>query len=135
MGMHPADAMQQAQSDVVSHQQKHTSIPKRFMIPMREIWGMQYRLEQRKPRQLENIVGHGRFRAAYDFLLLREQVGEQLGEAGDFWTQFQEENPHLVQQHKRNEYKRPARNGGKRNGPRRNGDDDRRPPRKSKPRL
>ena len=138
MGMHPADAMQQAQSDVVSHQQKHTSIPKRFMIPMREIWGMQYRLEQRKPRQLENIVSHGRFRAAYDFLLLREQVGEQLGEAGDFWTQYQAENQHLVQQHKRPDYKRSPRNGGNQrngNGPRRNSDDDRRPPRKSKPRL
>lgn len=139
MGMHAADAMQQAQSDVISHQQKHTSIPKRFMIPMREIWNLQYRLEQRKPKQLENVLSHGRFRAAYDFLLLREQVGEELDGAGEFWTQYQNENPHLVQQHKRTEYKKrgPRRDGpnrGPRNDGNRSGDEGRRPPRKRKPR-
>jgi poly(A) polymerase len=37
-------------------------------------------------------VAHSRFRAAYDFVLLREQAGEELSGLGDWWTAYQEAN-------------------------------------------
>lgn len=86
--MPPQPAHQQAATEVVSQQLGHTALPKRFLIPMREMWDMQHRLEQR--RQPQRLLGHPRFRAAYDFLLLREATGEKLDGAGTWWTRFQE---------------------------------------------
>ena len=39
------------------------------------------------------LIEHRRFRAAYDFLLLREQAGEDTGELGSWWTEIQELPP------------------------------------------
>ena len=65
-------------------------IPKRFGIPMREIWTMQARLASRKGKRPLKLLPHPRFRASYDFLLLREQSGEtQLKELCDWWTDIQ----------------------------------------------
>ena len=66
-------------------------IPKRFGIPMREIWTMQARLASRKGKRPLKLLPHPRFRASYDFLLLREQSGEtQLKELCQWWTDIQE---------------------------------------------
>jgi len=97
-GVPDVPAMHQAATEVISNQQTHTSIPKRFTIPMKEIWDLQRRLERRQPRQIDSIIGHSRFRAAYDFVLLREQNGEKLDKAGDWWTKYQEENPDALYQ-------------------------------------
>ncbi|MGD8175598.1 polynucleotide adenylyltransferase PcnB [Marinimicrobium sp. ARAG 43.8] len=86
--MPPQAAFQQAATEVIGHQLGHTAIPKRFLIPMREMWDMQHRLVQR--RQPQRLVEHPRFRAAYDFLLLREAGGEKLDGAGSWWTRFQD---------------------------------------------
>ena len=60
---------------------------------MREIWTMQARLASRKGKRPLKLLPHPRFRAAYDFLLLREQSGEtQLKELCDWWTQIQKVN-------------------------------------------
>lgn len=83
------DAMQQAAQDIVSQQLAHTSIPKRFLIPMREIWSLQLRLPRRDKRRAYLSLQHPRFRAAYDFVLLREEAGEDLGGLGMWWTRFQ----------------------------------------------
>ena len=56
---------------------------------MREIWEFQLRLERKQGRRAAELVDHRRFRAAYDFLLLREQAGEKSGDLGDWWTHFQ----------------------------------------------
>ncbi len=69
---------------------QHVSIPKRFSQPMREIWEFQLRLERRHGRKAAELVEHRRFRAAYDFLLLREQAGEDTGGLGAWWTEFQQ---------------------------------------------
>ncbi len=97
-GIPAVPALHQAASEVISNQQNHTTIPKRFMIPMREIWDLQRRLEKRLPRQIESTIGHGRFRAAYDFILLREQNGENLDKAGAWWTDYQEQHPEALRQ-------------------------------------
>lgn len=86
----PQDAMQKAAQGVVGQQLAATSIPKRFLIPMREIWSLQLRLPKREGRRAFLLLEHPRFRAAYDFLLLREDAGENLDNLGLWWTRFQE---------------------------------------------
>ena len=85
--MPPMVAMHHAAQSVISGQVNRISIPKRFSIPMREIWEFQLRLPRRKRAQM--LLSHKRFRAAYDFVLLREQAGEDLDGLGAWWTEFQ----------------------------------------------
>ncbi|GEK48102.1 polynucleotide adenylyltransferase PcnB [Halomonas pacifica] len=93
-GMPPVPALQAAAQQAVSRQLQHISIPKRFSIPMREIWDLQQRLPQRRGRRAIQTREHPRFRAAYDFLLLREEAGEIKPGLGDWWTAFQEGDEH-----------------------------------------
>lgn len=85
----PLLAMQDAATDVILEQLRFTAIPKRFTAVMREIWELQWRMQPQSRKQVESVIAHPRFRAAYDFLLLREESGEQLGDAGDWWTRYQ----------------------------------------------
>jgi poly(A) polymerase len=64
---------------------------------MREIWEFQLRLQRGDSRKARELLQNRRFRAAYDFLLLREEAGEDTGGVGEFWTEFQErpENQNL----------------------------------------
>jgi poly(A) polymerase len=89
-GMQPADALSRASQEVVSHQVAHISIPRRYSTPMREIWAMQPRLERRAGKRAFLLLEHPRFRAAYDFMLLRVEDGEADAELATWWTRFQE---------------------------------------------
>ena len=60
-------------------------IPKRIQSSIKEIWEIQVML-LRIPEKANITLKHKRFRAAFDFLLLREKSGENLGGAGDWWT-------------------------------------------------
>jgi len=81
--------LQQEADHILHHQQQRTAAPRRFTAQAREIWVVQQRLiMQRQPYKL---FEHPRFRAAYDFLLLRAESGEgELQELADWWTEFQE---------------------------------------------
>lgn len=83
-------AMQIAGNRMVSAQAKNTSIPKRFSFPMRDIWNLQPKFNSVKGGRPYKLLEHPRFRAAYDFLLLRAECGEELMELADWWTRFQE---------------------------------------------
>ena len=87
------EAAQIAGNQVTVEQQRFTSLPKRFSLPMREIWMLQPRLERRRGKAPYRMLEHPRFRAAYDFLLLRGEVGEAPRELVDWWTNFQLLNP------------------------------------------
>ncbi len=89
-GESPSVAMQQAASEVLSRQLQRVSLPKRFSLPMREIWSLQHRFHARVGKRPHRLLTHPRFRAAYDFLLLRAQSGEVEQELADWWTRFQE---------------------------------------------
>lgn len=93
------DAMQIAAADTLSRQSRSISIPKRFSIPMRDIWLLQLRLQQTHPRRALRLLSHPKFRAGYDFLLLRGKVenNKELIELGKFWTDYQKQNPNEVQ--------------------------------------
>lgn len=87
-GMDPHDARYSAYTAVVRAQQEITSVPRRFTQPVREIWDLQPRFEQRSGKRPMRLVSHPRFRAAYDFLLLRGESGEALDELCTWWTEF-----------------------------------------------
>ena len=89
-GDSPLYALQQAGSDVIQQQVKRTAIPRRFTTMMKEIWELQARLNKRNGQNAARLFTHPRFRAAYDFLLLREQAGEQTQGLGEWWTLYQE---------------------------------------------
>jgi len=86
----PMAAMHSAAQQTIAEATHHISIPRRFSQPMREIWEFQLRLRRLQGRKTAELVDHRRFRAAYDFLLLREQAGEDTGDLGAWWTEFQE---------------------------------------------
>lgn len=91
-GASPAESIQAAGNQMVTEQAQHTSLPKRYSYPMREIWLLQTRLERRRGRAPYRLLEHPRFRAAYDFLLLRSECGEADRALADWWTQFQDLN-------------------------------------------
>ncbi|MCK5873193.1 MAG: polynucleotide adenylyltransferase PcnB [Alcanivoracaceae bacterium] len=93
-GLPFAPARQKAAGQVIHAQNEITAIPKRFSQVIREIWDVQLRLDKRQGRHAEILVADQRFRAGYDFLLLREQAGEIEPGLGDWWTHYQEEDEH-----------------------------------------
>ncbi len=82
-------AMHKAGQRAISQQVQRVAIPKRFSQPMREIWEFQLRLQRKQGRKAAELVDHRRFRAAYDFLLLREEAGADTHQLGAWWTEFQ----------------------------------------------
>ncbi len=79
-----------ATDKVMATQLQYTSIPKRFSIMMREIWQLQSRFETRWGKRPARLMQHPKFRAAYDFLVLRAAAGEIEKELADWWTEYQE---------------------------------------------
>jgi poly(A) polymerase len=73
--------------------QSHVAIPKRFSLGVREMFGLQPRLEHPRGRRALRVLEHPRFRAAYDLLLLRAQFGLAPAEMAQWWTRLQEVGP------------------------------------------
>jgi len=86
------DALRTAGDEAVREMLKQVTLPKRFSLPMREIWQLQAQLEMRRGKRPYRLLENKRFRAAYDFMLLREQVGEPLTELCQWWTEFQQQD-------------------------------------------
>ncbi len=80
----------EAAEEIAREQAQIVSLPKRFSMPMKEIWRMQPRYFSRSGKRPFRLLEHQRFRAAYDFLLLRAGCGEVDQEVADWWTKFQE---------------------------------------------
>ena len=92
-GMGIFQAFNVAGSEVVQLQCEHVFIPKRFSLQSREIWSFQLKLSNRTGQRAFRALEQSRFRAAYDFLVLRATSGENdLEELAHWWTQFQEES-------------------------------------------
>jgi poly(A) polymerase len=87
-GEYPVPALHHAMDDVLDMQTEKLAIHKRFSSDMREIWGLQHRLEKHSGRSALKLLEHQRFRAGYDFLLLRCESGELEESAGTWWTEF-----------------------------------------------
>ncbi|WOJ91859.1 polynucleotide adenylyltransferase PcnB [Congregibacter variabilis] len=91
-GEKPVPAMHSAGQEIVAQACQRIAIPRRFSMPMREIWEMQLRLPRTEGKRALELMSKRRFRAAYDFLLLREQAGEDCAGLGATWTRLQEEH-------------------------------------------
>ncbi len=83
-------ALYKAMDETLSIQHKQLAIPRRFDAVIQEIWAMQPRFEVRAGRKPFRLVSHPRFRAAYDFMLLRCESGELDSELGQWWKKFQD---------------------------------------------
>ncbi len=93
-GLSPAQAVESASAHVVGKQCERVAFPRRFSLMAREIWMMQSRLERPGGKRAVALLERARFRAAYDFLLLRNEAGEErLAEAVKWWTELQELEP------------------------------------------
>ncbi|RQH04202.1 polynucleotide adenylyltransferase PcnB [Paraburkholderia dinghuensis] len=86
-GEYPVPALNHAMDDVLDAQTEKLAIHRRYSSDMREIWSLQQRLEKRGRSALK-LLEHPRFRAAYDFLLLRCESGELDATVGEWWTDF-----------------------------------------------
>ena len=115
-GVSEIQALHYAVDEVVSIQQDSVAIPRRFTVPMREILTMQPRFRKRQGRRALRLLDHPRFRAAYDFMLLRAGVGQEDQEVADWWSRIQKLQP----DERNKEVRGPRRQGqGRRRGRRR----------------
>ncbi len=88
-GLDEHEALQATADPVIQAQLRHTALPRRYSLPMREIWELQARLAVITGKRPLRLFAHPRFRAAYDFLLLRAETDdEQAVELADWWTRF-----------------------------------------------
>ncbi|MFT5131950.1 MAG: poly(A) polymerase [Gammaproteobacteria bacterium] len=95
-GQTETNALSLASDVVVSRQVTTTAMPRRFTQFARDVWQLQPRLTRRAGKRPFRLLEHPKFRAAYDFLMLRAQAGEDVQELVDWWTEFQEENSELL---------------------------------------
>jgi poly(A) polymerase len=96
----PADAAWlRVSHHVIDEQAKHVAIPRRFGAVMEEIWILQPRFEQRTKKRVHRLVAHPRFRAAYDFLLLRAAESPETAALGAWWTQVQDMSADQLAEH------------------------------------
>ncbi len=87
-GEHGIPALAAAIESVLDEQAGRLAIQRRFIGDMREIWMMQPRFERRTGRSRHALVAHPRFRAGWDFLMLRCDSGEIPAEIGQWWHEF-----------------------------------------------
>jgi len=89
-GVPPVPALHDAMDAVIERQTEQLAIPRRYTSDMKDLWLMQPRFEQRAGQRPFRLLEQPRFRAAYDFLLLRCESGEADKALGDWWTSFQD---------------------------------------------
>lgn len=88
------DSMHEAIDLVLIAANERVSIPMRLRAMIREIWALQAQLElgTTSPKRMRSVLAQPRFRAGYDFLLIRHQAGENLGELVEIWTNIQNDS-------------------------------------------
>ena len=87
---HETGAILDACDQALREAQSRIAIPRRFALGIREMFALQPRLEHPRGRRALRVLEHPRFRAAYDLLLLRAELGLASKATADWWTQLQE---------------------------------------------
>ncbi len=88
-GMVESIAYQEAANEVIGKQLKCTSFPRHISMAMREVWSLQPKFNSRIGSKPSRLITHPRFRAAYDFLLLRSETGGAEPELAQWWSKYQ----------------------------------------------
>jgi poly(A) polymerase len=91
-GLDESTAYFQAASEILTQQVRRTMMPRHLTLAIREVWNQQVKFEFRIGAKPSKFLAHPRFRAAYDFLMLRAQVGSASQELADWWTKYQSVN-------------------------------------------
>lgn len=86
-------AWSNAAEAIILEQTARVAIPRRFSLVMEEIWALQPRFEQRMKKRVVRLLTHPRFRAAYDFLVVRGEADPALAELAQWWEQAQSTDP------------------------------------------
>jgi poly(A) polymerase len=92
-GANESHAWRVAMNDGLRDQNQYVAVPRRLAEIILDIWNIHFRLIKRNPRMVKACLNNRRFRAAYDFLLLRTMVHEVDEEIGEWWTEIQELEP------------------------------------------
>jgi poly(A) polymerase len=82
-------AYQEAANEVIAMQVKSTALPRHITLAMRELWSLQPKFNACVGSKPSRLMTHPRFRAAYDFLLLRAQTGGADPELARWWEVYQ----------------------------------------------
>jgi len=85
-------AYQEAANEIISKQVKSTALPRHITLAMREVWSLQPKFNARYGSKPSRLITHPRFRAAYDFLLLRAETGGADIEVAEWWGKYQSAN-------------------------------------------
>ncbi|HRN61806.1 MAG TPA: polynucleotide adenylyltransferase PcnB [Luteimonas sp.] len=88
-GLNTVEAERRAADRVTVHQLDTIALPRRFSLPMQEIWLMQGRFPQRQRKRVMRTLSHPRFRAAFDFLVLRRAASPAHDDDIAFWQEAQ----------------------------------------------
>ncbi len=78
-------------ASVLQKQQNITAIPRRYSSFVRDIWMNQIRFKKMSKKSI-NFANSMRFRASYDFLLLRNSLEKNLETVINWWTDFKTAN-------------------------------------------
>ena len=87
-GERPMPALFTAMDEVLDVQAEKLAITRRIAGDIKDIWSIQPRFEQRSGKRPYGVLEQPRFKAGYDFLLLRAESGEVEGELSQWWTDF-----------------------------------------------
>src|SRR5699024_521220 len=89
-GLPQVEALAVSGEEAFAAQAQRVAIHRRFSSMAKEMWCLQPRFERRRGKRAFRLMSERRFRAAYDFLLLRAIENPELQELADWWTTFQE---------------------------------------------
>ena len=96
-GLAQEEAQRRAADRVTLHQLTTIALPRRFSLPMQEIWLLQSRFSSRQRKRVLRTLSHPRFRAAFDFLVLRQSASAEHAEDIAFWREAQQQNGHELE--------------------------------------
>jgi poly(A) polymerase len=92
-GETPIEALRLATQDIADAQQARVALPRRLTQAIGEVLSLQPRFDEPSGRRAQRLLDHPRFRAAYDFMLLRAEAGEISAELAQAWTRLQDLDP------------------------------------------
>lgn len=128
-GVAEEEAQRRAADRVTLHQLATVALPRRFSLPMQEIWLLQARFGSRQRKRVFRTLAHPRFRAAFDFLILRQVASSEHAADVAFWREAQQQPGHELEStldvlHSRDDGEETGAPGKRRRRRRRAGDGD-----------
>ncbi|MEY3760796.1 MAG: hypothetical protein RIR39_2287 [Pseudomonadota bacterium] len=117
-------AYQEAANEVIAMQVKSTALPRHITLAMREVWSLQPKFNARVGSKPSRLITHPRFRAGYDFLLLRAETGGADPELAQWWSKYQAANENEQRKMTQPPRKGPVSKSKRRRPPREKGKDN-----------